>query len=1550
MRKFLIPLVVCFLLITTFIHAQVPLSTYLSPVKSGGTPANLPELACDNKAGTFKLSSFVGQSNSTKLDTIYLCYGDSIFIDHNGDSVLVGDPVKSTPAGIVWGFYKCKPTITGPTLRNIVPSAISPMGDPCGINKQSSIPNQFTPIVAKGNRSGDIWFSNVVNGDTLRARYGVNGRSVLLHFAPMTIDRFSDLTWESDQPSSPPGSCINVNTDAAFAVYYLSKIRHSGLVTNFDGNDCIGAFTIEGGIPDTDPDLTYNITISLKSNPGIKGLIRKPQTQLRHGAVVEFTVPQPGVYTVKVEDGKSCDYLFDVNMAGCTPADNFVINFPADTVAPGKPICVPVTVKNFKDLSGLSFSIQWDPTVLQYSTVQNYAPGVGATSPALNDARASQGQLGFFMLQNDPNALVSVPDNSVLFEICFTAIGPLKSCSGLTLINNPSQIEASSLTSQLAVAVDTGFICIENVPLVVDVALQDSSCAGTARIKVTASGGSNPYDITYQPLGGGATGSGVINQSGGTFLTPALPAGKYIVCWRDENGLGVQICDTVEINLAILGTALDLAQLPRCFGDANGTVTAQIFRGSTPDPFTTAKYTLTWSAPLTGNTVTQTNLRAGQYAVTVRDNKTGCTAVASGTLGQPIRVSEDSISVTAASCSGVSDGAIFYRLEGGTPLSGLYNFTWRYSPNSNITPVVVGTPGTQNPLTLNNRAPGIYYLEARDGNGCTFRDSVTITATRTLSLTPTVTNARCSYSPDGSAVVNVTANPPFPNPNYVFTWSPAGTSTSTATSTTNTGLRAGKYLLTARETSGCSISDSITIGAPAKFALDTANLVNPTCLSPNNGSIQVAGQGGTGFPNYTYTWSNGATSRQVTGLSTGTYTVTATDNNGCRDSLRFSIRLPNPPVINPPVIRQPVCGDDGCITVTSPANGATYQWRTLQGGILGDTSRICNLPGDTFVVVVRDALSCESRDTFVLTPVVPLSIAETVLKDPGCAGTKTGSIRVTVAGGSAPYSYSWTPSNQVRDSLVNAGAGTYIFRVFDGKDCELRDTFELKDPPAITPTYSGLTPASCFDSCNAGATVVVRYNTTPPTNGAFDFKWDDEGTDSVRINLCPGTRYITITDMQGCVKVDSVEIQSPPPVGTDTLFSLPASCFGRADGSATIAGEGGNGSPYSYQWSNAQSSASINSLTAGTYSVTVRDSKGCQGTFTIDVTEPDSLVITQDAAVTKQPSCFNSNDGVLGVTIAGGNTGSFTFNWSDGVSPLGNTNPITALEAGSYNLTVTDPKGCSSVLNNLSLTNPPAVQGRYAPIPPIRCNGEETTLNVDTIFGGRGGPYQYSIDNGVPLSPNTPFDLGGGEHIITYFDGFGCAISDSFSLREPSPITVAFDPNEIEIELGDSSKLIPIIGGAVVDSFVWSPANLLRDPKLLNPTVWSFESETFTLTVFDENGCVGSGTIVVNIDANRNIYMPNIFHPGNPRGTNDYFNVQTGNGVELINYLRVFDRWGTLMYEKENFDPPGTNVSDGWDGRYEGRYVNPGVYIYILEARFLDGRKLLYRGDVTVVR
>ena len=1553
MYKLLIPLVAVLLGSATLLHAQVPVSAASAQPSNAPHPTKLkdaPESACTNFAGTFVLGAAgtSTQSNDLSLDTLFLCFGDSIFINHNPDADLTGDPDPSSTPGVGWAFYNCTPTVTGDNLQLV-------SNDPCILLS----PTSGLPVLAVGNPEGDVWF---FNSGFLQTTYN-SGQPVQLHFAPITIDSFGvPPTYESAQVGAPPGPCVNVNTGVEFSVVYLNAITAAGITTNF-GNDCLGKFRIKGGYPEWDPTARYTITITKSNDPTVKALVYTSPNQFFHGADIVFSVSQMGLYTIVVEDGKSCGFTFQMNMNSCQPVDNLVLSLPELVSPPGSLICVPITVENYDSIVSNSFSLQWDPTVLQYSGVHNYPANTDSSATTRNEQLINQGLLGVIINTNSPTtSIVPNPVTGELFEVCFTVIGQLGDCTQLSFTNLPTQIGIENQQgAQQAITTDTGQVCVNFTPFMSVVEFIDTICPGpgnvTATLKITASGGQVPYDVQWKrilPTVSGTT-SSTIATSGGMYTASGLTNGTYEITVTDDNGLGQILIDTITLDLQSIGASLDLTKLPSCFGSKDGVIHANVFVGSTPAPDPTA-FTYIWT-PAAADTATLTGLGVNMYSVVVKDAN-GCSATASGTLGQPSKVDDQNITITDAACTGVEDGSISLTIEGGTPFPGSqYNFQWGYSPTDTGTCNVIGT-FLENPSVRTQLAAGFYCVTVTDANGCTFIPSARyeVKNLRTVEIklatgTP-IDNVNCFGASDGSISINVVSTPPFANPNFFFVWSPSGTETNTATTSMLSGLAAGTYSVLAADASGCGDTASFVVTEPLKFVLDTAALMNPTCTNMNDGLIRVAGTGGTGLGNqFIYTWDPPAPGnpQERASLVAGTYKVTASDANGCSDSLTFVLTLPLPPAITMVDSTSVKCGSDGCLTVTAPT-ATSYIWQDTSGATVATTAQACGLPGGIYSIQITDANNCVTQDTFSLAAVEGLYFSDTTINLPTCYGDSNAIVSVGVMGGTAPYSYLWTPGNQMTSTLIQVKAGLYQLKVTDANNCVLTDTFQVLDAPRIQFGLTNYLAATCADSCNGKVTLEVYYSFNGGIlPGNFNYLWDDGNTDSIRTNLCPGLHKVTITDGNNCFTIGDVEMQAPDSI-TATLTTVPTTCFGGNDGSATVVGAGGNGQPFSYAWETNPTTPTITGLTAGDYDVTVSDKNKCQAVFTATVTEPDSIMLTPKS---DSILCFGENQGILSVLIAGGNPGVFTYSWANATGLFGTTNPIEMLFAGNYSVTVTDAKGCTGELNDIVLLDPPPVQGSYLPFEPLNCNGDETTLYIDTIFGGRGGPYKYSVDFGVTFNPDFPLNVGGGQHFITYFDQKDCAITDTIDIPEPDPILVTFSPATVEIELGDSLLLEPIITGITsLDSlnFVWSPTEFLHHPDSITPTAYTFESQIFTLTVTDENGCMGTGTIVINVDPNRNVYLPNVFIPGNPRGLNDHFTPLIGRGVERINYMQVYDRWGELLYERKDFFPDGDNLSEGWDGKYGGQYVNPGVYIYIVEARFLDGKVLLYRGDVTVVR
>lgn len=1549
MHKLLIPLFACLFLSATSLFAQVPETVHVPyPIKPTPRALDQPEFICNN-AGTYTLGQFTGQSNDTGLDTIYLCAGDNILINHNGDEDLSGDPQPVTPAGVGYFFYSCLPTIAGDNLQTIVT-------DPC-----IELDMLGLPYITTGDPNFNNTFFN--DGITLQTLFGTPpGSPVVITFAPATIDDYATNTYESAQAGFPPGPCVNVNTQEAFQVVYLKPVNATGIDTSYDNNLCRGKFRLKGGLPEFDNNSSrYTVSITLSTDPSVHAIIQEPTpAQYKHNSDVIFSVPQPGVYTINIEDGKSCGYSFQMNMGFCDPSGSTAIILPEATTPPGSNICVPVTVNNYANAVGISFTVDWDETLLNFQGTQSVNPIFSGTDNFnFNTGNVAQGLLGAVQF-NQNNNPVTLANGDTLFEICFNTLGQLGDCSPLYITNALTNINVTNeFGTSNSVVIDTGSICLALAPLSIQVSVVDTTCVGpasNASLQICAVGGTAPYEASWMMLPAGANPIATIVPQNGCHTTPLLPSGTYRVCVRDSNGIGTMVCDTVVINLPSLGASLDLSKLPSCNNDNNGMVTANVLVNNgiiVPDQF----YTFTWN-PNVGNTQSVDSLFAGSYAVTVTNTVTGCTATASGTLPDPAPVSEDQLQITPATCSGVCDGSISLTMEGGTPFPTGYNFSWEYSPDGIIAPTAIAGCGVSDSCVLTDLCAGFYYVTVTDKNGCTYVPPIeyVVGNLQTIDIALTgLQNTLCVGSSDGFISVQVNVTPADPNAQFQFFWTGACVGTQTGTNTTSTydDLCAGDYMLLATNAAGCAANASYTIETPPALTLSVVSETNPTCPIPNGGAITVAGFGGAGGgPNaYTYLWPDSTTNASHSGLVEGSYTITVTDANGCTATVSDILQLPAPPVISNIIVTPVICGADGCLEAVTNAAGPTYLWADTTGDV-GSTAKICNLQGGWYYITVIDNQGCSTNDSAFLQPVPGMVLSDTTLNNPSCFGYDDGSIIIGVTGGMPALGYAWSvPGAPSAPALIDQPAGDYSVTVTDSKGCTLVGDFTLTDPPAVAATFSNISGTTCSNTCDGTATVLAFYATTPQTPGDFSFQWNDgTSTDSVRTDLCGGLATVTVSDALGCFFEVSVEISSPPAV-TGAITNTPVTCFGGDDGSATVTPTGGNGGAYTFQWSSASTAPTANNLTSGDYTVTITDNSGCTGTATTAITQPDEIMAVLNNATSSDISCYGETDGSLNVDVTGGN-GGFTYTWYNNDAPntpLATGNPLQNQGAGAYFVVIEDSKGCSDTSQAFLLTDPPKLQGSFLPLAPLVCFGDQTTLVVDTIFGGSGTDYQFILDFGLSYLPDYPVQIGGGTHYITYFDGV-CELTDTIFVPEPEQIVVNFDPNELLIELGDSVLLEPIITGALVDSFVWMPTQYLTNGGSAIPAMaYTFSTQEFTLTVYDDKKCFGTGTVLVKVDPNRNVYIPNIFKAGNEEGRNDYFYPSTGKGVERINFMRIYDRWGNQLYERGAYAPDYSLVQ-GWDGRYRGDWVNPGVYVYVIEVKFLDGRVLLYRGDVTVIR
>jgi hypothetical protein len=1523
MRKILIP-VLNILLCASSLLAQEPVSIQISG-KLANSAANGAEMC--NDAGTFQFGTFIGQSNDISPDTLYLCHLDSLFINHDGNATFGGDPNNATAPGVVYGFYNCPPSIMGPDLTTV-------LGDCFWMNTTTMLPN-----IAAGNPSGDIWFRNT--GSLLNMP---NQNGVQYWFAPMSIDDFSGRLYENGGP------CVNINTNDAFSVVYLPEIKVSTPILD---NTCFGKFRITGGLPAFDVSKSYTINFYKSGNPSVKGILRT--SILKHNTIIEFSVNEPGTYILEVEDGKSCGTTaqFDMNPCDITGALGYTV---PDTIAEtAAQICVPIAVNNFNSnqIITTGFSINWDPAILQYVSTNSPLPGFNPVTD-LNFAQAPQGNLGFSYINPNPVGSINLSEGEGIINVCFNVIGPIGSSTDVLFSGNPTKansynesfVEVHTVFNAGSVlVVDPGNISFTTM-------VTPDGCTGNGTIKVTATGGPSPYTVAWNP----GLGSGNITSLGGSFTTPVLPGGAYSITLTDA--ANATSTATVNIPNASLGANLVVVTQPLCRDDKNGVLRVDISKNGTLVPNPGSQFTYAWAPSNVPNPSgnVQTGVGAGNYSVTVTDNVGGCTVVASGSLSQPALLERSGAAqITNTSCAGVSDGRINFLATGGTPSpTGDYTFNWTYAPTVSGPFTPFQSNQIANPSTITNLATGVYRVTVSDVNGCSFTDQVTIGTAKAINLTPAgIVNATCYGGSTGSLQINVTTVPNTMSA-YTFLWSPipVGATTNNANmSSTLNNVPAGNYILVATENgTGCSARDTFTVTQPDSIKF-TVSTTNPTCLNPNSGSIGLLNVSG-GTPGFTYVWSNpNGSGGQISNVPAGTYTVTISDMALCTKVYSNTLTIPTPPSVGFDSTSVK-CGLDGCVrAIGTPTPGSTisaYRWASqATGTVIGTTAQVCNVNGGNYIVTVTASNGCSVVDTMTLFQPNILALDTVTYIKPSCFGEDDGIVGVAMEGGLLPFTYTWSIAAPSVPSLVGVAAGNYTVTVTDAKNCTVVVPTTLTDPPRILVNYPTITPATCFGLCTGIAVPVVTYSTTPPSTANFNFSWESGETDSIANQLCAGINRVTISDPgSNCFVVDSVIISQPVQMDLNGEIT-PPSCAGLSDAEANLSGAGGNGGPYIYDWGFTTNNPAIQ-LMADTFAVTVTDANGCLDTFTVLIDEPNPVLVAVDFGTTTDVICNGDQNGVGAVLITGGNPGGFTYQWSGGVSTAA---VATDLAPGVYFVTVTDSNGCTGVSDSVIILNPPPVSGSYLPWTELICAGDQTTFEIDTITGGNGGPYQFTIDYGVELPDDFPVSVTGGQHIVTYLDRFGCSQEDTINVTPGTDLQVDFGQPTVEVELGDTLyQLNPNISGGVIDMFTWTPADKLSDPTSLTPFAQTFESTTYTLLVTDANGCTGEGSVYVKIDPNRNVYIPNVIAPNSRSGLNTRWKVFTGLGIEQVNYARVFDRWGDMVYQKVNYKANNDDYSEGWDGAFRDRALNPGVYVYLVEVKFLDGRVLLYRGDVTLVR
>ncbi|MCH4552525.1 LamG-like jellyroll fold domain-containing protein, partial [Aestuariibaculum lutulentum] len=968
-------------------------------------------------------------------------------------------------------------------------------------------------------------------------------------------------------------------------------------------------------------------------------------------------------------------------------------------------------------------------------------------------------------------------------------------------------------------------------PLTAFVSNTNVACFGdaTATATVEAFGGVEPYSYSWNttPVQTTATATG-------------LTAGTYSVTVTDANGttldpISVTITEPASVP-TVTASVVDLNGVNvSCYGETDGEANASASGGTSP-------YTFEWSDGQIGTSAV--DLGIGTYTVTVTDAN-GCTDTATVTLVGPDPIVTSITSINPL-CYGSNNGEATVSVESG----GTAPFTYSWSNGD--------TSATATGLSANIS----YSVIVTDANGCTTTETVTLSQPPLLTLSNSRTLTSCYGSNDGTA----TAIPSGGTQPYSYLWdSNAGNQTTS----TATGLSAGgPYFVTVTDANGCQEITSVTIIEPNELTA-TASSTDLLCFGDNNGTVTVIANEGTAP--YTYLWdanTGNQTGATATNLPVGTYSVVVTDANGCTTTASATINEPN--VLEASITPNTIDCNGGTTEATASVSGGTapYSYLWSSNANSQTTATATDLTSGTYTVTITDANGCMDSEQVTITEPASLTINSNITA-PLCFGSSTGTATVNVSNGTPPYSYLWDTNagNQTTPTATGLSAGSYSVLVTDNNGCQISTTVNLVDPSDLTATYSVTNP-SCYGGSNGRATVI-------PNGGkpGYTYLWDSNAgnqTTATAIGLSAGSYDVTITDANNCTETISVVLSNPDEL-TSTVVGTNPVCYGDNSGSATVTANGGTPG-YTYLWdANAsnQTTPTATGLYAGSYSITVTDSKGCTSTSTVTIANPQILTASMSST---NPTCFGGNDGTATVTPSGG-TPNYTYLWSNGQT----NQTATGLSAGTnYTVTITDANGCTTSAN-ITLTNPqdlstanagndqtpscgiesiilsanaPTVgNGSWSIVSPVGGNGAsfDNISDPKTTFRiVNSGTYvlRWTISNGgicqektddvqIVFDSCSTLDFDGVDDNVTFNNNFN--LSSAFTLE--TWIKPSSSNNNIQTILSKRAANNLTTGYDIrlvnnIISFNWNSGNTLASPYAIDTTRWYHVAVSYNGTTY----------------------------------------------------------------------------------------------------------------------
>ena len=528
-----------------------------------------------------------------------------------------------------------------------------------------------------------------------------------------------------------------------------------------------------------------------------------------------------------------------------------------------------------------------------------------------------------------------------------------------------------------------------------------------------------------------------------------------------------------------------------------------------------------------------------------------------------------------------------------------------------------------------------------------------------------VANATCANSSDGSATVIISGG----EAPYDIIWE-NGETTETATM-----LPVGNTFAVVTDAAGFSVEAEIAINYILELEIDIVDLNNASCFGTPDGSISLSVPNGTEPINYE--WSNGETGNTITNIFSGTYTVIATDANGCDATLDILVTEPDELEINQ-TMDMPSCnGDEDGFIILSVTGGISPYSFSWEDGSQNESNY--NLTAGTYLTTITDFNECITVISTELTEPLALNLDSTIIEHPVCNGDTNGTITVTPMGGISGYDYSWS-NGSTTQTISGLSEGEYMLTVTDSENCSQSETYTLLNQIELIISTSSTAESSPGASDGTATVEIISGGITP-----YEYEWSTGDTTATTNNLISGAYNVTVTDANGC-SVDGMAIVSSGDCSLSTEVDiLPVTCNGDNNGSVLVTVENAI-APLSFLWSDGSIIGNRSNLAADTYSLIVFDNAGCSDTvMNIIISEPLEL----NAQISTTPTTTNiTSDGEIVIT-AGGGTGPYNIKLFDANGEefaVNETGIFSNIPSGIYGALVIDDNGCDLTIDFIEVT------------------------------------------------------------------------------------------------------------------------------------------------------------------------------------------------------------------------------------------------------------------------